>query len=170
MRTSRGIVVPMLAIIVGVAMMVGAVSVCLSNVETNVNEASDLPVELTIKLAEVGPGLDIPNYENGLVMVVNQPYDMLLSYTSTLALLENAIVVGFTTPTMNPSEIELERYVDGTSTWEKVTLTLVDGVIRGEFPEVVSLSAGGEVSELASLTYKSPGSYSFNLWVEGTLA
>jgi hypothetical protein len=173
MKASRGIVVPMLAIIVGVAMMVGAVSMCLSKVEENDNIASDLPVVLSITPWDAPPETDLPNYENGMVMVVNQAYDMLLSYTTSINIIDSIIKVKFTKVgvTLTTDDVILTWCVVGDATSIDVDLEVVGDDLIGVVGDPLSLNVGDSAIEYyANLAYTSSGDYGFDLWVEGSLA
>ena len=169
MRTIKAIGIPLLAILVGCTMLVGAVSMCWSNVVENVNTASH-PVTLSIETTDATPGIDLPNYTATAVMFVNQSYDMLLNYTTTVGILDSIIAVKFTKASMNLTDVNMTWYDVGTTTWKSVELTSSGDVLRGTLDAQVPLSAEGSMSYYANLTYMAPGNYTFESWVECELA
>ena len=141
----------------------------LSNVVENVNTASELPVTLSVETTIGTPTIDRPNYTDGSAMVVNQPYDMLLSYTTTIDIVGSYIMVQFTTPNTNTDDVDLAWCAVGDTAWAYVDLTSSDGVLTGTLGAPVSLDSVSEVSYYAILTYKASGVFNFDLLVVGEL-
>ena len=172
MRTSRGIVVPMLAILVGVSMMVGAVSVCLSNVVENNNSVglpvTGLPITLSIAATTATPGGDLPDYTSGQLLL-GQKYDMLISYTTTQAFEAGAIIVEFSKVDISPADVVMS-WADSGGIWNEMTWVDSGSVMTGILGGVGTQPAGGETNYYAHLTYTITGDFTFKVWVEGELA
>ena len=177
-KAISGIVMPLLAILVSCGMLVGAVSVMrLSNVVEYVNvieEGPEIPVELCIDLqvlaTDATPGGDLPNYTDGN-LVLGTTYDMLITYTTSKALEGAQIVVEFSMEGILPEDVTM-AWRDGNLVWTEIVWTLdTDAVddtdrMRGVLGFVGSQPEGETVNYYAQLTYNTPGTYGFAVWVE----
>ena len=169
MRTIKAIAVPLLAIAVSCAMIVGAVSIMrLSDVVENVNTVTELPVSVSILPTMNTPGTDLPNYTAGMV-VVDKSYDMVVNYTSSLTIYSPAIVVKFSSDTDIDTTSLTMQWATNETAWVDVTWDDTGGIITGTFGAIASVSPNTPLDYYLNLTYKEPGDYTFKLWVEGSL-
>lgn len=164
MRT-KGIIMPLLAILVGCGMLVGAVSVMrLSNVVENVNTV-ELPIEVHLESTSTTPDGDFPDYQAG-ALLTGATYDMRIVYTTDVGLESAAIIVQFTKGDIAITDVTMS-WKDGNPTWADVVWTDSGDVLTGTLGFVGSQPADSTVNYYAKLTYNMPGAYSFKVWVEG---
>lgn len=165
MNANRGLVLPMLAIIVGLGMMVGAVSVMrLSNVVENVNTV-ELPIVVQVQSTTTTPDGDLPDYQAG-ELLPSLKYDMRITYTTSEALDAAAIIVEFSKVGISPTDITM-LWKDGNPTWTSMTWADSGDVLTGTLGFVGTQPAGSVVGYYATLEYEVPGVYTFKVWVEG---
>ena len=166
MRTRTSWILPILAIVVGFGMIVGAATIIrLSNVVENQNNVG-LPVVLQLNPTTATPGGDLPNYVAGSVMQ-SQAYDMQVSYTTSKALNDAAIIVEFSKTGINATDVLMEW--TASTTWTSITWTDNGDTLRGTLGAVGSQGIGA-VNYLAKLTYNVQGDFTFKVWVEGSMS
>jgi len=166
MKSRNGMSLPILAIVVGLSMVVGAVSIVrLSNVVNNDNQVG-LPVTIQITSTSTTPGGDLPDYAAGMV-ALDVAYDMKVSYTSTKNLVTATIVVEFTKTGINATDVVM-KWTDA-GIWASISWSDNGDVLHGNLGLTGSQSAGGTVNYYATLCYTVTGSFNFKVWVEGSL-
>jgi hypothetical protein len=166
MKAIKGMGMPILAIIVGVGMIVGAVSIVrLSNVVNNDNIVG-LPVSIQITSTTATPGGDLPDYTAGLV-ALNVAYDMKVSYTTSKALSTASIIVEFSMTGINTTDVVM-NWTDAGS-WTSMVWTDNGDVLHGILGYVGTQPAGATPVYYATLIYTVTGSFNFKVWVEGSL-
>jgi hypothetical protein len=168
MRPNRGIVMPMLAIIAGIGMMAGAVSMlCISNVVENVNTVEEVPVEIGIQSTSTTPDGDLPDYAPG-PMMVGVAYDMYVTYTTTRALEDAVIIVEITKYEIAAQDVTF-AWADGGNGWSNISWADSGDVLTGELGYKGSIPSGEGANYYGALSYHTPGTYTFRMWVEGTV-
>ncbi len=168
MRTTRGVVLPILAVLIGCGMIVGAVSVIrLSNVVENTNDIAELPIVIGISATTTTPGGDLPNYQSGSLMPTTS-YDMKITYSTTVALGSATIVAQFVKVGISASDVTV-AWTDAT-VWSTISWTLSGDSLTGSLGYTGTQSVGATASYWAKLTYNAPGTYDFSVWVEGWIA
>ena len=173
MRTIKAIGIPLLAILVGCTMLVGAVSICLSNVVENENSVglpiTGLAITLSILPTTSTPDGDLPDYTSGQLLM-GQKYDMLISYTTTKAFDAGKIIVEFSKADIVSTDVAMS-WTDGEDPWVAMAWNdSVAGVLTGTLGAVGTHPANSETNYFAHLTYTVTGDFTFNVWVEGELA
>ena len=157
---------PILAMVVGLSMIVGAVGlVRLSNIVSNDNQIG-LPVAIEIQATNGTPGGNLPDYASGF-LTQGQTYDMLVTYTTTKALTSAAVIVEFTKTGINTTDVLMSWTVSG-PTWTGIEWTDNGDVLRGTLGAVGSQGIG-TVNHYASLAYVVGGDFNFKMWVEGSV-
>jgi hypothetical protein len=165
MKTWTGIGMPVLAILVGIGMLVGAVSVMrLSNIVENANSV-ELPITVSISTTTTTPDGDLPDYQAG-DMLPGLKVDMRITYLTIEAIDAGAIIVEFSKVGIAPTDISMS-WKDGNPTWTPMVWTDSGDVLKGTLGFVGSQPAGETVGYYAVLTYNTPGEYTFKVWVEG---
>ena len=146
MRTSSGIVLPLLAIVVGIGMIVAAGSI-MSNKLRYENEVSGITISA--------------NWDEN-AKVVGAQYDFTVTYASPAGTPNCPIVFTFEATGIVPADISLE-YWSGTE-WVSTTFA-PDGVdiIRGVTMAIAGGTTGGYDYHL---TYNNIGTYVLNVWAE----
>lgn len=158
---------PILAIILGFGMIVGAVAIVrLSNIVENTN-VSELPITVQLKSTSLTPGGDLPDYAPG-PMVPGQTYDTVVSYTTTKAVDSAAIIVEFAKTGINATDV-LMSWTD-VSVWHSIVWTDNGDVLHGTLGFVGSQPAGAIANYYATLSYAVTGTFNFKVWVEGSMA
>jgi len=166
MKAISGIVMPILAILVGLGMLVGAVSVMrLSNLVENTNDIAELPIVVSIQATTTTPDGDLPDYQSG-ALTIGVAYDMRIVYDTSVALDSAAIVVEFSKVGITPTDLTMD-WQDGNHVWEGMTWTDSGDVLTGTLGFVGTQPIDSIVGYYAKLTYNVPGDYGFKVWVEG---
>ena len=153
----------MLAIIVGVAMMVGAVSMCLSNVVEN-NNTVGLPITISILPATTTAALggDLPNYASGHV-ALGQKFDMLVSFTTTEVIDYVSIIVEFSKVDINVTDVDMGWATTDALTWATISWTDSGDVLRGTLGIAGGQPADTTGNYYAYLCYTATGSFTFKM-------
>jgi hypothetical protein len=166
MKARNGMGLPILAIIVGMGMIVAAVStVRLSNIVSNDNQVG-LPVTIQVTSTSTTPGGDLPDYAAGMV-ALDVSYDMKVSYTTSKALTTASIIVEFSKTGINVTDVVM-NWTDAGS-WSTISWTDNGNVLHSTLGYVGTLPAGANVNYYATLIYTVTGSFNFKVWVEGSL-
>ena len=158
---------PVLAILVGIGMLVGAVSVMrLSNVVENANSV-ELPIVVSLSGTTETPDGNLPDYVAGDVLP-GMAFDMRITYFTASAIEAGAIIVEFTKVGVSSTDITMS-WKDGNPTWTPMIWVDSGDVLKGTLGFVGSQPAGETVGYYAVLTYNTPGEYIFKVWVEGVV-
>jgi len=138
---------PIVAILVGLAMIVSAI--VLSNVLTYTNEAKGITLDSTWKNGPVAIG-------------ANNSFDV--SYTSPAGMSNTVLKFGFDGVNATASNVTLWCHND--TAWINATFSGGFGSIVGAS---VSILGGTTGTVHCYLTYNAPGNYTMKIWAEGSL-
>ena len=153
---------PMLAIVVGLAMIVGAIGI-VSNKLTLPNTVTAQPITLTQEsINTVGmpaSGLEHPNWASGIV-VVGITYDMGIRLASTASL--PAVIVSFEihkTVSLDGTDVSV-KYYDGV-VWQVLSMTKTDDHLAGTYGPAggFPVVAGYNVLTPLLVTYNVAGAF-----------
>lgn len=165
MRMGKALAMPLMAIILGVSMMVGAVSVMrLSNIVETENTV-ELPITVSVSPTTLTPDGDLPDYQAG-TLLPGVTYDMRIAYLTLTALGSSAIIVEFEKVGISPTDVTM-LWKDGNPTWTAMVWEDNGDTMKGTLGFVGTQPANEVVGYYAQLTYNTPGDYTFRVWVEG---
>lgn len=153
-------------VLVGCSLTVGALGIMrLSNIIENDNTVG-LPITLQLLSTTITPGGDLPDYTPGEVLQ-GLKYDMRLTYTTTDAIDQGTIIVRFDKVGISPSDVVM-AWTDAI-VWSGMVWTDGGDYLTGILGYVGSQPANEVVSYYATLEYTTPGSYTFQVWVDGIM-
>jgi len=167
---------PILAILVGVAMVVSAIGIVSNTVEKENNvvprpisgEAVNITLLPADDLSAVlrGTALD---YAAGDVYAC-QAYVMKLSYAVNISVTNMVLMFQFSKSVINTTDVFL-NWTDGDHAWTSLSFTVNGDTILASFvPGTENYAKGDTARYYLSLTYAVLGAFDFKVWAEGNLA
>jgi len=169
MKLRNSIVMPLLAIIVGLSMVVSA-GLIVSNVVERHNHV--LPTEVvwlemrdTVLPEAIGPDLTNYSEEDGYM---GTPMDFNLYVKANASVSAVSIIVQFEKSTLNASDVSMS-WSDSDGPWNVITWVVVSGVMTGHIGPTSGYGADNDANYYLTLSFNVPGDYTMMIWAEGTL-
>jgi hypothetical protein len=169
MKARNALVMPIVAIFVGLAMIVSA-GMIVSNVIEKQNHVLPttviwLEMRNTTLPTPIGP--DLLNYSDGdQYMSVPMDFNLYVKANATVSVV--SVFVEFDKTTINATDVTM-AWADGDGPWHNVVWTVGTGSMAGNLWSVLGYSSGNDANYYVKLTYNVPGDFSMKMWAEGTL-
>jgi len=167
MKARNELIIPLLAIVVGVGMIVTAVGIVrVSNIVERNNQVSDVSSLVHIEIQPPTSGLD---WVNGSALV-GTTYNCKVYWSATAAISSANVVVTFQKSlVINTTDINMSWSMGATTpiVFQSTAGDTIHGIIG--LPSY-NMAAGESATYDIQLTYNVPGDYNFQLYVEGAPA
>ena len=166
MKARNGLIIPLLAILVGVGMIVTAAGVVtVSNIVPRHNEVTDVTSLMHI---DIQASSTLPNWANGSASI-GTVYNCNIFWSSTAAIHSVSVVVLFQKPSIATTDVSMTFMQLPGSVWTPVTFEpgTASDTIRGTLGSPFAVGAGESATYAIQLAYNVPGNYAAQLYVEG---
>ncbi len=169
MKARNALVMPIVAIFIGLAMIVSA-GLIVSNVIERQNHVLPttvvwLDLRDTVLPTAIGP--DLTNYsEADTYMGTSMDFNLYMKANASVSGL--SVIVHFEKSVLNATDVTM-AWSDSDGPWMPITWMVSSGIMPGTIGTTGNYGAGNDANYYVQLTYNVPGDYTMKIWAEGTL-